>query len=131
MTDEEFRILYDEAFALKRAKRYAEARDSLRRLVLVRPDYAPVHGVLGGVLFELDEFDDAAEEFGIATRLSPRSELASLGLFHALNELGRKDAALAEMVRFTSVRDSAEYDLLRAEMEEKRDVTSHGEQKPQ
>ena len=116
VTDDEFKTLYAEAFALKKTGQFVEARERLTLLALERPDYAPVHGVLAGVLFELNEFREAVREFGTAARLSPRSELASLGLFHSLLKLGERTAAIAEMKRFTSLRESPEYALLQAEL---------------
>ncbi len=116
MTDDEFKTLYAEAFGLKKARNYVEARAHLKRLALERPDYASVRGVLGGVLFELHEFREAAEEFRATTRLSPRSELASLGLFHSLLRMGDRAAAIAEMQRFTSLRESPEYTSLQLEL---------------
>jgi hypothetical protein len=41
--------------------------------------------------------------------LSPKSELASLGLFQSLNDIGRKDEAFTEMRRFLSLSKSDEY----------------------
>jgi predicted Zn-dependent protease len=115
VTDEEFKTLYAEAFGLKKARKFGEAKECLARLVLERPDYAPVRGVLAGVLFELNEFAAAAAEFRGTTRLSPNSELASLGLFHSLLRIGDRASAIAEMKRFTSLRESAEYASLQSE----------------
>jgi hypothetical protein len=47
--------------------------------------------------------------FAKAAELSPRSELSSLGLFHALDAAGRLDDALAEGVRYLSLRMSEDY----------------------
>jgi len=118
VTDDEFKTLYAEAFCLKKAGKFVEARECLKRLALERPDYASVRGVLAGVLFELNEFEEAATEFRATSRLSPRSELASLGLFHSLLRIGDRAAAIAEMKRFTSLRESAEYASLLSEMRE-------------
>ena len=118
VTDDEFNTLCAEAFSLKNAEKLLEARDCFARLALERPEFAPVRGVLAGVLYELEAFEDAAEEFSTTVRLSPRSELASLGLFHSLLHLGNRAAAGAEMKRFTSLRKSAEYALAQSEMRE-------------
>lgn len=117
MIDDEFKALFEQAMGLKKAGNLVEATRCLARLALERPDYAPVRGVLAGVLFELNDFAQAVREFRAASRLSPRSELASLGLFHSLLNTGDRAAAVAEMKRFTSPRQSAEYDSLRAEFE--------------
>jgi predicted Zn-dependent protease len=114
MTEDEFKALFAEAFSLKKANKFVEARALLKPLAFERPDYASVRGVLAGVLFELEEYKEAAREFREVTRLSPRSELASLGLFHSLLEIGDRTAAVAEMKRFTSLRESPEYASLRS-----------------
>lgn len=122
MIDDEFKALFEEAMGFKKAGNLVEATRCLTRLALERPDYAPVRGVLAGVLYELKEFGKAVIEFGAASRLSPRSELASLGLFHSLLNTGDRAAAVAEMKRFTNLRLSAEYDLLRAEFQAELDA---------
>jgi tetratricopeptide (TPR) repeat protein len=44
-----------------------------------------------------------------SARLAPRSELASLNLFHTLVDLDRWEEALGEIVRFVKLRDSDAY----------------------
>lgn len=57
---------------------------------------------MGNIALRLSCFQDAAE-------VSPKNELASLGLFHALFESERRQPAYAEMVRFRAPRDSELY----------------------
>ena len=45
----------------------------------------------------------------IAASISPRYELASLVLFHALLAVGRSEDAMREMVRYVSLKDSPMY----------------------
>jgi tetratricopeptide (TPR) repeat protein len=77
---------------------------------------APVYGMLGHLYFLLGDFENALINNREATRHGPKSELASLGLFHTLWELGRKDEALSEARRFIALRPSAEYELLFTEI---------------
>jgi predicted Zn-dependent protease len=56
--------------------------------------------MLGSIQLELGRKTEAASSFRQATLLSPKSELASLGLFHALWESGDTDGAFEEMKRF-------------------------------
>ena len=60
-----------------------------------------------------------------AVELSPRSELASVGLFHSLWDLGKVNQAFAEMRRFLRLSDSPEYSKLL------RDLTVEGRLVPQ
>lgn len=51
----------------------------------------------------------AEHHFRVATCINPQSELASLGLFHALIGLLRIRDAMSEMLRFLQLRDSSQY----------------------
>jgi predicted Zn-dependent protease len=126
----EFQSRYVEALRLKRDGRLAEARDMLEALVAERPRYPASRGVLGGLLFELGEFSAAAREFAIVTVLSPGSELASLGLFHALLEAGRREDAIVELRRFTRSKRSVEYELFLAGLDDASYVEFVGRPRP-
>lgn len=64
---------------------------------------------LGNVYGRLGRIDDSAAAFRAAVEVSPRRELASLGLFHALVALGRHRDAYEEMLRLLRLRDSELY----------------------
>jgi predicted Zn-dependent protease len=81
------------------------------------PQIPAVHGMLGHIYRKLHQHSEAAKSFGKATQLSPNSELASLGLFHSLKQLGDEDGALSEMKRFLGHSQSHEYDLILEELE--------------
>jgi len=70
---------------------------------------AAVHGELGYVHRQLDDLVAAVHHYERSVRASPKSELASLGLFHSFAQLGDWKRALEEVVRFLELRDSAEY----------------------
>ena len=88
------------------------------RLDAEYPDKAAILGMWGSIYFRLKDWERALPLYQRAVRLSARSELASLGLFHSLWSLGRRDEAFAEMHRFLSVSESAEYSQLISEMRE-------------
>jgi predicted Zn-dependent protease len=111
MEDQSFKASFADAIRLKTEGKLREAKEALNALAAARPSYPPVRGVLAGVLFELEEFTTAAEEFGTASRLSPKSELASLGLFHSLLRIGRRVDAIAELRRFIASQASPEYTM--------------------
>jgi tetratricopeptide (TPR) repeat protein len=89
-----------------------EAITHLERLVEEEPGLLPAWLVLGGLYSDVRRFSDAAAAFRRFLSTSPKSELASLGLFHALWDLGREEEAVAEMHRFLEVADSKMYRLL-------------------
>ncbi|HEY0139432.1 MAG TPA: hypothetical protein VGF48_00975 [Thermoanaerobaculia bacterium] len=98
---------------------FAGARAILEELAEEHPGIFGIWLVLGGVQMELLDYEAAEESFSMASALDPRSELASLALFHTLKHLGRTNDAYAEMRRFLALRpESHEYDLLRQEIEE-------------
>lgn len=55
------------------------------------------------------------QNFRLACGVAPRLELASLGLFHSLWNLGRNEEALQEAVRYVSLKDSDGYRELLAD----------------
>jgi predicted Zn-dependent protease len=99
----------NEAIKLRDARRYAEAKAKLLALADEHPDSASVFGILADVYWRLHSLDNAIQCFARASKLSPKSELASLGLFHTLWEAGQTERALDEMERFMSLSHSPEY----------------------
>ena len=107
---------------LSRVTEIAAGGDLVRALELVEPlqekmpEDRRVLGVLGGVLWRQGKLREASSCFRKVTVMSPRSELASVGLFHCLWQLGNVEEAKAEAVRLLSLRESAEYESLLEEL---------------
>lgn len=113
----DFDAEFQRATALRDDWQFEAARELLERLSAEHPESFGVWLVLGGVQFEQKDYPAAEISFSIAANLAPRSELASLSLFHTLRDLGRVDEAFAEMRRFLALRpESIEYELLRKEL---------------
>ncbi len=111
-TDEAF----SEAIQLRDAGDLRGALTLLRELSQTVHDSAALFAVLGGIYWELKELDEAIECFLKATELAPRSETASLGLFHSLWQQGREAQALDECKRFMELSDSEDYRSIIAEI---------------
>src|SRR5437762_1663744 len=94
------RSRFDRAVKLHRARKSKEALEILECLAREYPKSAAVAGYLGGFYFQHDRFEQAAKWFSHATELSPKSETASLGLFHSLWNVGATSEAVTEMRRF-------------------------------
>ena len=77
---------------------------------------AAILGVLAHIYFTQRDLSKALDCYIETVSLSPKSELASLGLFHTLWDLGRAGEACNEAKRFLSLRESEEYFLLIEEM---------------
>ncbi len=59
-----------------------------------------VYTVLGGVYASLKEHENSFTNFKKATELNPKSELASLGVYVTLTELGKDKDAINELIRY-------------------------------
>ena len=89
----------------------------LRKLHRTAPADASVCGLIGEINWHQGRLANAIRWFGKATQAAPQSELASLGLFHALWEADKEDLAIREMKRFLRVSDSAEYRTIQRDLE--------------
>ena len=92
--------------------KHREAIRILHPLTGRHPRSAAVFGTLGRAFFEIGDMEKAREAFQSAVDLNPKSELASLGLFHSLWGQQAASKAFAEMRRFLSITDSSEYKTL-------------------
>ena len=100
---------FDEAVELKRNGQFSLAKEILEDLVKIDTGTAAIFAVLGNVCWEMRLLHEAATAFKTATKLSPKSEAASLGLFHVLLEMERQAEALEEAQRFLEVAYSETY----------------------
>src|SRR5437870_3681210 len=107
--ERDFAKLLGRAIRYRDSQEYENSIRILRQLAKVRPNSASVHGILGEAYWRLGRLKPAVRSFRRATELSPRSELASLGLFHTLWESGKIESAKAEMKRYMAVAKSDEY----------------------
>lgn len=112
--------LLQEAIDLKNQEDYQGAVRALSAIVGEYPKCAPAHGLMGSIyLLKLNKPRKAVDCFEKTIQLSPKSEMASLGLFHSLWKLDRQIEALEEMKRFQQVAHSKDYDEILAEIQEK------------
>ena len=105
----EFKILFEQAIDLRNEERFGEAVQILDQLLRMNPISASVHAIRADTLWDLGRLAEAITAFQRAVELAPKSEMASLGLFHTLLESGDELRAIAEMDRFLSISDSDEY----------------------
>jgi predicted Zn-dependent protease len=121
-----FEEAFAEAMKLRDEGRYEAAVTLLEELVTDRIDkrwiLAGVQCQLGGIYtFHLRRPERGEAAFRKAVHLKPSSELASLGLFHALLAQKKTREAVEEMFRFTAAYPSQEYAQLRQETAASRD----------
>ena len=103
---------FEEAIKANRLGDPLRAIRLLKSIASRSPKSAAVIGYLGGVFYNQERYAEAAEAFSTAVAISPKSELASLGLFHSLWQLGRRHESFAEMRRLLTKVDSDEYKTL-------------------
>jgi predicted Zn-dependent protease len=108
----EFKDRFQEAVELKNQGRLVEAEQKFHDLLVMNPASASVHAFLADTLWGQGRLTQAITFFRKAVELAPKSEMASLGLFHTLLESGDREGAIAEMDRFLSLSDSEEYQSL-------------------
>ena len=83
-----------------------ELRDAVAILSKIVDNYsndkaiAGVYGVLAGVYMDLEEYEKALDNFKKATILSPKSELASLGLYVSYVMVDKDEEAIGELIRY-------------------------------
>jgi tetratricopeptide (TPR) repeat protein len=88
----------------------------LLRLDSEHPGTSPILGLIGRAYYEIGNYAYAANYFLESVKLSPKVELASLGLFHSYIKLHKRAEAFEEMNRFLTVSSSAEYERTKREM---------------
>jgi len=101
--------LFNFAIATRDEGNYDEAIKIMKKLVISTPHSPAYNGMLGGFYFETEKYYQALRYFKIASKLNPKSELASLGYFHSLWELNYLKAALNEMNRYLKIKNCIDY----------------------
>lgn len=124
----EWKETFQRALDLRHAGEFHDATSLLHGLLAAEAPStkhrAALFGELGGLyLFDLDDPSAAREWYQNAVELSPRSEMASLGLFHSLVGCDELLEALDEMRRFLTLQSSDEYRCLLREMSERQTRT--------
>jgi Tfp pilus assembly protein PilF len=110
---------FREATRMRDQGAFPEAIEILTKLAREPDAPAGVFGMLGHIQQQAGRLEDATVSFRRATQLAPRTELASLGLFHTLWERGLTDEAFEEIKRFQMLADSADYREIVAEVLER------------
>ena len=119
--------VFKEALDLRDKGDLAGAIRILRELSELHPNIPPVLGMLAGIYYLNGDMKNAADYFKRTIVLSPKSETASRGLFHALFAMERIDEAFDEMRRFTAIAHSEHYDAIIKEFSEEYDRQSRDE----
>ena len=95
------------AYAYEHLGKTAEAEQTHRRAIAVRPQYWAGYNWLGAFLFRHGRFPEAVEMFQQVTALAPDSFRGYMNLGGAYTALGRFDEALPALEKSVSLRPSA------------------------
>lgn len=107
----------DEAFVLKNKDCHRQAARAFADIAKLYPTYAAAFGMCGAILYcELNKPKDALPYCKKATKLAPKSKMASLSFFHSLWKLDRTDEAIAEMQRYLRIGYLEDYVKIAEEM---------------
>lgn len=96
----------------RQEKKLSSACDLFVQLLEEKPESKIVLGMLSTCYFELEQYELAAKHAQRSVIVSPKSEVASLILFHSLWHIEQYDEAFDEMRRFMTLTSSAAYDEL-------------------
>ena len=114
-TDE---LLIEEAIALNNNKLYKEALVILHGIEPKYKESSMISGLIATAYYFAKEYKISTAYYKITTELNPRSELASLGLFHSLWELKNYRRAYKEMERFLTSNEANNYKVTIEELYE-------------
>ena len=96
--------MFEEAFELKNSNKIDEAIEAFKKINIEFGDDKIATNMLAGLYYA--EKDDAKSALPYAikgVKLLPKSELASLCLFHCFHDLGKAEEAETEIKRYISL----------------------------
>jgi predicted Zn-dependent protease len=114
MTTMPYSAVYKERF--ESANRLRKQGDStaaiklLRKLVADFPGKPAAYLVIADIFWDNGKLASSSRAFRTATRLFPKLQIASLGLFHTLWDQSKTDAAFREMKRFQAISCCCDYE---------------------
>jgi hypothetical protein len=111
-------LLIEEAIALNNNKLYKEALVILHGIEPKYKESSMLNGLIATAYYFGKKYAISAAYYKVTAELNPRSELASLGLFHSLWELKNYRLAYQEMERFLSSNDADNYKVTLKELYE-------------
>ncbi len=93
--------VFEKFFLLKEKRQFRRALKVLDLLEAKYKDSSVIHGLYGGVYFELNDFKNSVKHFSKVIAIKPNSELASQALYVSLVHIGKDKEALKELFRYT------------------------------
>lgn len=101
----------DKIIELTNKRKFKEAISGLRPLLRKQPTSSLVCFVAAKFYYESGKYYSSCKYFKRLVVLKPDSEIASLGLFHSLFDLGKEMLALKELNRFIQINKPVHYKI--------------------
>ena len=121
--------IFNKAIKLQNNNRHKNALKILFSLEGKYSKFSPLYGLIASSFFQAQDFKNSTKYFKKTLKLNPRSELASLGLFHSLEKIGKLKNASMEMDTFLSNNKASLYKATILEMNENISVYTKSYQK--
>lgn len=94
---------FNQALGLWREDKPFEAIKILKKLNKNFPNQSAILGMIGAIYFCLDNWKNSCIYYKKTVKFSPKSELASIALFHSLFQLKKYNKGFDEIKRFLSI----------------------------
>ncbi len=97
-------LFFKEFFLLKEKRQFKKALILLSQLEKIYEKSSLVYGLYGAINYELKNYKESSKYFKKVIAINPKSETASLGLFHSFINLSKPTLALKELVRYSELK---------------------------
>ena len=96
-------IIFQKIFLLKEKSEFKKALKLLDTLEFKYKNNKVIHGLYALIFYEAKDFYNSSIHYSKVISIKPNSELASMGLYVSLIELGKHTKALKELFRYTEI----------------------------
>lgn len=127
--NDNFKRLFNKAIELRDSSQYKEALDLLNNLLIDGIHKSAIYGMMGSIFYDLNQYENSVRCYQNVLRINPESELASLGLFHSLFNLGKYKEAFNELDRYLNINEPKHYRITIQELYEQINNTTKKYQK--
>lgn len=111
-------VIFNKDIKFQNNNRHGNALKLLFSLEHKYSKFSPLYGSIASSFYQVGDFKNSAKYFRKTLKLNPASELASLGLFHSLEQMRKHKSAFMELDRFLNLNKASLYKTTILEMVE-------------